>query len=166
MRTGTRNSLLVFTSSILYPDRASITDYFTTLCTSQSHGLPAEITIEWVSALTIYHNSSDQQVLNPPWHLAYFYSILAGSCGCSDNSQDTTCFLSKNAVAALDRSTVSSVNMTDNLSTPAVTPTDTAVGVTDAMALIEAGSATYLAMYHHCLHGSTHWDIGHGPVEM
>lgn len=60
------------------------------------------------------------------------------------SSQDTTCFLSKNAVVALDRSTISSVNMTDNLSTPAVTPTDTAVGVTDAMALIEPGSATYL----------------------
>lgn len=60
------------------------------------------------------------------------------------SSQDTTCFLSKNAVAALDRSTVRSVNMTDNLSTPAVIPTDTAVGVTDAMALIDARSATYL----------------------
>ena len=27
MRTGTRNSLLVFPSYILYPDRPSITDY-------------------------------------------------------------------------------------------------------------------------------------------
>lgn len=75
IRTRTRNSLLVFPSSILYPDRASITDYLITLLKRQWHGLLVDSTIEFVPALTIYHNSSDQQVLNPPWHPSYISTL-------------------------------------------------------------------------------------------
>ena len=70
-----RNSLLVFPSSILYSDRASVTYYFITFLTSQSLGPVADSTIELVPALSIYHNSFDQQVLNPPWHPSYISTL-------------------------------------------------------------------------------------------